>query len=244
MSVCWSTEITPTLAFVDESGPFGVPGTGWPLAVPFVNWGDGLDLLAGAVPVLRDQNYRVIGSAFIPDTTQESRVLFFPVPLEALPPAALADLLGMSTLWLGPFGGSSLLAPRLVSAGDTVSLALHMQLADRTPRSGLFATISLPLGAAIVPGSLAGDWVYLPDTHALAWAGSLDPLVPLNFSADLVIDGGVSPGTHLEIHGLLGTDDGERFAMEAEIAVDAPLLEINKQAAAASLTPAAPRGRS
>lgn len=223
-----SYEVTPTVALAPPGGLLGLPAAAWPLNYPFINWSDGLQALPGAEPLLFDTNLNALGVANLPASAPGARTLFYSFPLESLPEDALADVLRTGMLWLGPFGGSALTAPEIALAGSRIAVSLRLVTAETGELDGLTVRLRLPPGTAVVPGSIAGPWLYDPPENSLVWDGSLAAGAALSMTVELDLDDSLQSGTMIEITGELSMGDGRRFPLERRVVVDGPFITVEK----------------
>ena len=108
---------------------------------------------------------------------------------------------------------------------------------DERPACRPRAIVPLLPETSLVPGSLRGPWAYDPVSHALAWAGALDPGITLTLGADLSLSRGITDGASLPLRARLYAGDGITITAEAPIHADAPWLTLVEQVAPTESVP-------
>ncbi len=208
--------------------PFGRDFGPWNLHFIYHNWSDGLSLAPSAYPLLRDQNLHTVG-ALQPGPQSAWRTAFFSFPLETLDPQSFQTSLAGTTLWLSPFGGSQLIVPPVAASGGTLPIRLLLRLANPTPLASLQASLPLPAGVELIPGSLQGPWSYDPAASTLTWQGQLTPGQTLVLSAQLQIAAGAPSGSQMLLRARLTAPNGLTVVCQSPVLIDAPWLQIKTQ---------------
>ncbi|MCX7707508.1 MAG: hypothetical protein N2204_05835, partial [Anaerolineae bacterium] len=203
--------------------PLGAELGPWRLNYPFRNWSDGIVSRPDALNLLKDQGQHVVAVA---QPAGRWRTAFFVFPLEALAQDALTALMGRTLLWLSPLGESRLEAPLFAARGAQVPITLTLGLADEAPRTGLAATLPLPPGLDLVPGSVSGPWQADPDGRTLRWSGELAPGQQLVMTAKAMVSGQVLQASTLHLAAVLDAGDGVFLQARATIRVDVPWLTL------------------
>jgi uncharacterized repeat protein (TIGR01451 family) len=141
------------------------------LYYPFPNWSDALRFSAAARPAFWGQHGQPVAL-----TLQQGpwKTAFFAFPLETMPAADLASLLGQAVGWLSPLGDSALAAkPTTARAGDQVTYTLEIRNTGPRPLESVYLSNTIPVSATYVAGSLEGPASYDPATRRFVWSGPL-----------------------------------------------------------------------
>jgi uncharacterized repeat protein (TIGR01451 family) len=226
-------DVTPTQAagvvnelIGDRLGPYV-------LDYPFRNWSDAVEPWPGTSVSFRDESRRGIALS-----TEEGnrRAAFFSFPYETLPQSDRPEVMQQIVGWLSWIGGSTFAADRsAASSGATVTYTLR--LANDGPAS-VTASLSntLPVGAAMVPGSLAGPATYDAPAARVSWTGELAAAEMVTVTYAAVVFGGA--GTEIRnTAGLRLEDHSIGFERSAVVRIGAPDLSLS----ALCCEPAQPR---
>lgn len=143
------------------------------LSYPFRNWSDALRPYQDSQIALWGQHGQPVAL-----TLHQApwKTAFFAFPLEAMPDADLARLIGGAVGWLSPLGDSSLAVDRATAgAGDELAYALDIRNTGPHPLNSASLSNTLPISASYVAGSLEGPATYDPASRRVEWTGSLSP---------------------------------------------------------------------
>lgn len=179
----WDESLNPTHAFGSPDHPAG--GTWGPvkLEFPFNNWADTVEPAPGAEPVMRGQIAQPLGMA----NGDETRTLFYGMPLETLPFDIRTQTLSRGIGWLSPLGTSRWeITPTvpLPGARVTSTLVLVNDAPDALTASALMASVShtLPVSLTLVNDTLSPLLHYDVVSRAITWTGQITAGNPLTFT--------------------------------------------------------------
>ncbi|MFN8485679.1 MAG: S8 family serine peptidase [Anaerolineae bacterium] len=134
------------------------------------------------------------------------RTAFFALPLETLPPDALAAVLRRTVGWLQPLGASQVLADRSVAAdGDTLTYSIRVVNRSPNRRAAVYLYNPVPAHATLIPDSVQGATT--ADNRVL-WNGSLAPGGEVNIRYKVTLDHGLAPGTAIVNSAWVGDETG------------------------------------
>jgi uncharacterized repeat protein (TIGR01451 family) len=196
--VDYRESITPTLVYAAADLALS-PELAGPLPLnydPYQNFSDGVIAMKGNLPFLWHNKGMPAGVAQAKNPG--GRSIFWGLPYETLPveqqPEALAAIIG----WLTDLGDTSFAADKQRAPGfETRSYTLTLRNGDHAPPNLVSITNTLPPGMSLVPGSLADDFTYTPETRQITWQGTLLPggQRQINYQAWPAVT--IPPGTQL-----------------------------------------------
>ena len=171
----YSSEMTASVAYGSPGHPLGAGFAPTTLGNPFP--GAGFSTLTGvlvpsslASTAWRADHDRAVAIA---NDRPGNRLVFWDIPLEALPTAVRKTVLQRTLGWLGPLGElTAHLQPPSPLPGEPVTLTLEV----RNNLAATLATVTATLPATFVPDSLTslGGLTYDPATTTFVWGGPLE----------------------------------------------------------------------